>query len=85
MKLTKLAGAIALTIVSSSYAATDEHTYANLNDVTTSHLHLDLKVDFRLSADQAFITSVYDPNSICEYVVKNISEKFVENIFSRFD
>ncbi len=45
MKLTPLATFVALSLSAQANAA-DEHTYANLSDVTTNHIYLDLNIDF---------------------------------------
>ncbi|MEJ6476814.1 M1 family metallopeptidase [Pseudoalteromonas piscicida] len=41
-------------------AAVDQHTYANLNDVITTHLHLDLDVDFEDKQLEGFVEHTLD-------------------------
>ncbi|WP_105201104.1 M1 family metallopeptidase [Pseudoalteromonas sp. T1lg10] len=56
MKLKPLALALALGGVSlHSLAASDEHTYANLDDVVSTHLFLDLDVDFADKQLEGFV------------------------------
>ncbi|WP_105258246.1 M1 family metallopeptidase [Pseudoalteromonas sp. T1lg88] len=56
MKLKPLALALALGGVSlHSLAASDEHTYANLDDVVSTHLFLDLDVDFTDKQLEGFV------------------------------
>ncbi|WP_105253470.1 M1 family metallopeptidase [Pseudoalteromonas sp. T1lg75] len=56
MKLKPLALALALGGVSlHSLAASDEHTYANLDDVVSTHLYLDLDVDFADKQLEGFV------------------------------
>ncbi|MCF6436420.1 M1 family metallopeptidase [Pseudoalteromonas sp. MMG022] len=58
MKLTAFATSLALAGLSHSVTATqavDQHTYANLNDVISTHLHLDLDVDFADKQLEGFV------------------------------
>ncbi|WP_125560923.1 M1 family metallopeptidase [Pseudoalteromonas rubra] len=58
MKLSALTFGLALAGLSHtalSAQAVDEHTYANLNDVISTHLHLDLDVDFTDKQLEGFV------------------------------
>ncbi len=58
MKLTAFATSLALAGLSHSVIANqavDQHTYANLNDVISTHLHLDLDVDFADKQLEGFV------------------------------
>lgn len=58
MKLSALMTSVILTGLSHAVEATqavDEHTYANLNDVLSTHLHLDLDVDFADKQLEGFV------------------------------
>ncbi|QPB84908.1 aminopeptidase [Pseudoalteromonas rubra] len=58
MKLSALTFGLALAGLSHtalSAQAVDEHTYANLNDVISTHLHLDLDVDFADKQLEGFV------------------------------
>ncbi|CAM4060131.1 M1 family metallopeptidase [Pseudoalteromonas byunsanensis] len=58
MKLTAFATSLALAGLSHSVTATqavDQHTYANLDDVISTHLHLDLDVDFADKQLEGFV------------------------------
>lgn len=63
MKLTALAASLMLAGISQSALATqavDEHTYANLKDVVSTHLHLDLDVDFADKQLEGFVEHTLD-------------------------
>ena len=60
MKLTAIASLVALTLSGTSHAAYDEHTFGNLNDVLSTHIHLDLEVDFENKQLQGFAEHTLD-------------------------
>ena len=63
MKKTALAASLILAGFSHSALATqafDEHTYANLKDVVSTHLHLDLDIDFADKQLEGFVEHTLD-------------------------
>ena len=60
MKLNAIASLVALTLAGTSNAAYDEHTYANLDDVLSTHIHLDLEIDFDNKKLQGFAEHTLD-------------------------
>ncbi|MEI4548210.1 M1 family metallopeptidase [Pseudoalteromonas spongiae] len=60
MKLTTIASLVAMTLSGTSHAAYDEHTFGNLNDVLSTHIHLDLEIDFDNKQLQGFAEHTLD-------------------------
>ena len=46
MKLNAIASLVAMTLSGTTLAAYDEHTFGNLDDVLSTHIYLDLEIDF---------------------------------------
>ncbi len=84
MKPITLASTVLLTGLFSgnnALAAIDEHTYANLHDVITTHLHLDLDVDFTDKQLEGFVEHTLDwKNSSARTLILDTRDLEIDNI-----